>query len=83
MQGGLREARCWTALDVYVMEKVVPIAPYTLETVIDVVPSRVVNYAFDQSSNEIAGPARSPPLSPHRLFRAQTKKQVLLPMRSR
>jgi len=54
MQGGLRESRCWTALDVYLMEKVVPIAPYTLETVIDVVPSRVVNYAFDQSSNEIA-----------------------------
>jgi YVTN family beta-propeller protein len=54
MQGGERQAQCWTALDVYVMEKIVPIAPYTMETVIDVVPSRVVHYSFDQSSDEVA-----------------------------
>jgi len=54
MLGGLRQTQCWTALDVYVMEKIVPIAPYTLETVIDVVPSRVVNYSFDQSSDAVA-----------------------------
>ena len=54
MQGGLRESRCWTALDLYVMEKIVAVAPYTSETVIDVVPARVVNYAFDQSNDEIA-----------------------------
>ena len=54
MQGGLRESRCWTALDLYLMEKIVAVAPYTSETVIDVVPTRVVNYAFDQSNDEIA-----------------------------
>ena len=35
-------------------EKIVAVAPYTSETVIDVVPTRVVNYAFDQSNDEIA-----------------------------
>lgn len=54
MQGGERQEQCWTALDVYVMEKIVPIAPYMTEYVIDVVPSRVLHYSYDQSSDAVA-----------------------------
>jgi YVTN family beta-propeller protein len=49
-----RQTQCWTALDVYTMEKLVPVAPYVTEKVIDVVPSRVVHYSFDQSMDEVA-----------------------------
>ena len=49
-----RQNQCWIALDVYVMEKLVPMAPYLTENVIDVVPKRVVHYSFDQSSDEAA-----------------------------
>jgi YVTN family beta-propeller protein len=53
-QGGVRELQCWTALDVYVMEHVVPVAPYITENVIDVVPSRVAHYSYDQFSDAVA-----------------------------
>jgi len=49
-----REGQCWVALDLYVMEKVVPMAPYLTENVIDVVPKRVVHYSFDQASDAVA-----------------------------
>ena len=49
-----RQAQCWTELDVYTMEQLVPVAPYVTENVIDVVPSRVVHYSFDQSMDEVA-----------------------------
>jgi ABC-type transport system substrate-binding protein len=52
--GGERQARCWSELDMYLMEKVVPIAPYAEERVIQVVPPRVVNYSFDQFANSPA-----------------------------
>jgi len=53
-QGGLRQSQCWTALDVYVMEHVVPVAPYLTENVVDVVPTRVVHYSYDQFSDAAA-----------------------------
>jgi len=52
--GNARSAECWTALDVYVMEQLVPIAPYTRENVAEVVPPRVTHYAYDQSSDSPA-----------------------------
>lgn len=52
--GGDRQSECWTSLDIYLMEKVVPIAPYALENVVQVVPPRVVNYSFDQFANSPA-----------------------------
>jgi hypothetical protein len=38
----------------YLMEKVVPIAPYAEERVIQVIPPRVVKYSFDQFANSPA-----------------------------
>jgi hypothetical protein len=52
--GGDRQSQCWTDLDIYLMEKVVPIAPYALEQIVDLVPPRVVNYSFDQFANSPA-----------------------------
>ena len=52
--GPARRAACWTALDIFVMEKVVPIAPYTSEKVAEVVPNRIANYAYDQSADSPA-----------------------------
>jgi ABC-type transport system substrate-binding protein len=52
--GGERQARCWSELDMYLMEKVVPIAPYAEENVIQVIPPRVVKYSFDQFANSPA-----------------------------
>jgi ABC-type transport system substrate-binding protein/DNA-binding CsgD family transcriptional regulator len=54
MQLRERQMECWTALDVFVMEKIVPVAPYVTENVIDVVPARVVHYSYDQSSDAVA-----------------------------
>ncbi|HET9847620.1 MAG TPA: ABC transporter substrate-binding protein [Candidatus Dormibacteraeota bacterium] len=54
MLGGQLQSRCWTALDIYLMEKVVPIAPYAQENVVQVIPPRVVNYSFDQFANSPA-----------------------------
>jgi len=54
MQLREHQMECWTALDVYVMEKIVPVAPYVTENVIDVVPAQVVNYSYDQSSDAVA-----------------------------
>lgn len=47
-------AQCWTELDIYLMEKVVPIAPYAEEKVVQVIPPRVMNYSFDQFANSPA-----------------------------
>jgi ABC-type transport system substrate-binding protein len=53
-RGGEHQIQCWAELDVYVMQKVVPIAPYTEESVVQVVPPRVVNYSFDQFASSPA-----------------------------
>jgi ABC-type transport system substrate-binding protein len=52
--GGDRQSQCWADLDIYLMEKVVPIAPYALENIVQVIPPRLVNYAFDQFANSPA-----------------------------
>jgi ABC-type transport system substrate-binding protein len=52
--GGELQAQCWTALDIYLMEKVVPIAPYAEENVIQLIPPRVLKYSFDQFANSPA-----------------------------
>jgi hypothetical protein len=38
----------------YLMEKVVPIAPYAEENVVQVLPPRVASYSFDQFANSPA-----------------------------
>lgn len=48
---GDAEAQCWTSLDVYLMEKVVPDVPITFENVVEVVPTRIAHYSFDQFAN--------------------------------
>jgi len=48
------QAECWTELDIYLMERVVPIAPYAEEQVVQVIPPRVVSYSFDQFANSPA-----------------------------
>jgi ABC-type transport system substrate-binding protein len=48
-----RQRQCWTELDMYLMENVVPIAPYAVENVVQVVPPRV-SYSFDQFANSPA-----------------------------
>lgn len=53
-QGGERQMQCWVAMDVYVMEHLVPVAPYVTENVIDVVPSRIAHYSYDQFSDAVA-----------------------------
>ena len=53
-EGGQRQMQCWAALDVYVMEHLVPVAPYITENVIEVVPSRISHYSYDQFSDAAA-----------------------------
>jgi peptide/nickel transport system substrate-binding protein len=45
---GDSQTRCWTALDQYLMEKVVAVIPLSAENYVEVVPKRVVHYSFDQ-----------------------------------
>jgi len=45
---GRPQLQCWTALDQYLTEVIVPWVPLLLENVITVVPARVVNISFDQ-----------------------------------
>lgn len=46
---GAPQIRCWTALDEYVTEKIVPIVPLVSENYIAVIPKRVIAYSFDQA----------------------------------
>ena len=45
---GEAELRCWADLDQYLMEDVVPWVPFASEAHVQVVPSRVVRYSYDQ-----------------------------------
>jgi peptide/nickel transport system substrate-binding protein len=45
---GASQTRCWTALDQYLVTEVVPVIPLVSINSVQVVPSRVVNYSFDQ-----------------------------------
>ena len=46
---GSTASRCWTAIDEYLTEKVVPFVPLLAENMITVVPRRVIAYSFDQA----------------------------------
>jgi ABC-type transport system substrate-binding protein len=46
---GDAQRRCWTSLDQYMMEKVVSVVPFVAETHIQIVPSRLTAYSYDQS----------------------------------
>jgi ABC-type oligopeptide transport system substrate-binding subunit len=45
---GRPQTQCWTALDQYFTETIVPWVPLLLENAIDVIPARVVNFSLDQ-----------------------------------
>jgi len=46
---GAAQTRCWTTLDEYLMEKVVPVVPIVTESYIQVIPARVTAYSYDQA----------------------------------
>jgi len=46
---GAAQTRCWTALDIYLMENVVPVLPLISINQVQIIPSRVVSYSYDQS----------------------------------
>ena len=46
---GLAATRCWTALDQFLSEKVVPTVPIVVPYAVSVVPSRVVRFSYDQA----------------------------------
>lgn len=48
---GGAQTGCWSTLDQYMMDKVLPVVPLFTETYIEVVPSRVTAYSFDQAFN--------------------------------
>jgi ABC-type transport system substrate-binding protein len=45
---GAAAAHCWASLDQYLMEKVVPFAPFSFGTDLTIVSPRVVAFSFDQ-----------------------------------
>jgi peptide/nickel transport system substrate-binding protein len=45
---GDAQTRCWAEADQQVMERVVPVVPYIVESNMTIVSSRVVSYSFDQ-----------------------------------
>jgi peptide/nickel transport system substrate-binding protein len=46
---GATQIRCWTALDQYVTERVVPMVPLISENSITVIPKRVLAFSYDQA----------------------------------
>ncbi len=40
--------QCWADFDKYLMEEVVPFAPYLFDNNVDIISQNVVNYSFDQ-----------------------------------
>ena len=47
-QIGQAQLRCWGDLDQYLMEAVVPWIPYQSDAHVQVVPSRIIRYSYDQ-----------------------------------
>lgn len=45
---GTGQTRCWTALDQYLVQEVVPVVPLLTVNYVQVIPSRIVGYSFDQ-----------------------------------
>jgi len=48
---GQPQLRCWTGLDQYMTEKVVPVIPFVAEWYAELVPARIAHYSYDQSNN--------------------------------
>jgi hypothetical protein len=48
---GSAQLQCWASLDQYLMEEVVPWAPYAFESKVMVVSPRIVAFSFDQFAN--------------------------------
>ncbi len=40
--------QCWADFDTYLMEQVVPYAPYLFDNNVDIISANVINYSFDQ-----------------------------------
>ena len=40
--------QCWADFDTYLMEEVVPFAPYLFDNSVDIISDNVINYSFDQ-----------------------------------
>ena len=40
--------QCWADFDSYLMENVVPFAPYLFDNSVDIISDNVINYSFDQ-----------------------------------
>jgi peptide/nickel transport system substrate-binding protein len=47
---GQTQLQCWSGLDQYLMENVVPWVPYVSENHVQLVPSRITHYSYDQSA---------------------------------
>ena len=45
---GEAQLRCWADLDQYIMENVVPWVPYQSDAHVQVIPSRIAHYSYDQ-----------------------------------
>ena len=48
---GQPQVRCWTSLDEYMTEKIVPVIPFATEWYAELVPARIAHYSYDQSNN--------------------------------
>ncbi|MGZ6544467.1 MAG: ABC transporter substrate-binding protein [Actinomycetota bacterium] len=51
---GQQQVQCWASLDQHLMENVVPWIPFMFQTSTAMVSSRVVQYSFDQSTEQPA-----------------------------
>jgi peptide/nickel transport system substrate-binding protein len=49
---GSAQLQCWASLDQYLMEEVVPWAPFSSESQVMVVSPRIVAFSFDQFANQ-------------------------------
>jgi hypothetical protein len=47
---GPAQTECWAALDKYLMERVVPWAPFLFQTAVRTVSARIAHYSLDQST---------------------------------
>ena len=46
--------QCWADVDTFLMENVVPFAPYLFDNAVDITSDNIINYSFDQFAGEAA-----------------------------
>jgi hypothetical protein len=46
--------KCWTALDVYLMQEIVAVLPLISISIAQVIPKRVVSYSYDRTAGSPA-----------------------------